>query len=423
MASVACSTCGCVYLAQRPSDEILCLAYAAEYAEGTGMLALPTNEGGIATNDPGYAAVAHAWYSGRATHALELGAIQMGDRVLELGSGDGLTLCLQQELRNIRPLGLECLDARAARAEASGISTQVLPLTVTEFSVAPVDVVQTFHHLQRVPDPLKLLRSAWQALNVGSRIIVEVPNVCHPYGDLEGTFLRPTDLVYFSESTLCALLRRAGFTIERTVNSLTLFVVGRKDSQARAVSDFSQRLLAQPEQDAAWISERLLTYAAMERLRQRVLQDGPDVDSLHQLVHWMTKPAFVWHVVDVVLNLVEFFMTHQAVGLACLTATAASQGPYEAELTDRFARLAQVIRDDGVAAVGLLSTTPSPAAVQTLQRVTRQEDATARSAKLPESRFRALLDEIRGQLDPQAMFLGMAGSMAFAPHSTHVAQA
>jgi hypothetical protein len=161
----------------------------------------------------------------------------------------------------------------------------------------------------------------------------------------------------------------------------------------------------------------------MEQTRCHILQVGPSMDAVHQLVHQLMKPAFSWHVVDVILELVEFFMSHQAVGLACLVATAASEGPYETELTERLARLAHVIRRDGVEAVGLREIRADGAPSKALLRETKRQNALGRPGALHDTSFASLVEELRRQADPKVALGAIPGLLGFAPRPLTVAQA
>lgn len=369
----SCTQCGTVYQSSSWTSDELLLDYEAEQLGDTAVLVLPIPEGTLSCTDPHYERVRNALLTGRAHNAITLGYMQTGDRVLQLGCGAGETLAIQREVLGVDCFGVEVSAELANLATEARVDTAVTTFDSPDFSFEELDVIEAFHFIQRVPDPLQWLRRSWECLAVGGRIVIEVPNLYHPQGPLDEVFLRPGNLHYWSESTLCALLERAGFTVERVVATLTLFAVGRKESPELRDVPFSPQLLRQPEHTHEWISSRLKTYAAMERTRQTMRKEGPNMDLLHQLVHQLMKPAFGFHVVNVGLDLIEFFLQHKAVGLACLLATAASEGPYEKELTGRFAKLAKVIREEGIAAVGLPSPTKAPAPSRTLAAETEKK--------------------------------------------------
>jgi trans-aconitate methyltransferase len=344
-----CHHCGAVYQPVSWSSEELMLAYEAEHLGDTQLLHVPTPEGTMAADAPEYDKVKSTLLTGRAHNALSLAYVQPGDRVLQLGCGAGETLVVQREALGIECCGVELSATLADLAAEQRIDVQVSSLDAPDFDFQELDVVEAFHFLQRIPDPLAWLQRCWDCLAVGGRIVVEVPNLYHPQGSLTEAFFRATHLHTWSESTLTALLTRAGFVVERVISTLTLFAVARKDDATPRDVAFSSALLTHPEHDCLWVATHLRNYDALEATRMQIRRDGPDLDKMHRLVHLLMKPTFETQVVNACLDLVEYFLNHRAVGLACLVATAASDGPYAAPLRERFAKLAEAIRADGVA--------------------------------------------------------------------------
>lgn len=369
----SCHHCGVVYQPVSWSSEELHAAYEAEHFGETETLALPIPEATMRVHDESFQQVKNALLMGRANNATTLTYLQPGDRVLQLGCGAGETLLAQREALGIECFGVELSERLAELASSEKIEVQLTSLDSPDFDFQEMDSIQAFHFLQRVRDPLLWLQRCWDGLAVGGRIVIEVPNLYHPQGSLADAFFRPTYLHSWSESTLRALLCRAGFVVERVVSTLTLFAVGRKDSSEPRDIPFTTALLSAPEHDCNWLSARLRNYEALENTRAAIRREGPSMDKMHQLVHQLMKPAFDGHVVYVGLDLIDFFLSHRAVGLACLLATAASEGPYAVELCDRFAKLAAIIREEGVAAVGLPSSTEAPAPTEALLEHTKRQ--------------------------------------------------
>jgi SAM-dependent methyltransferase len=400
----SCHHCGAVYQPVSWSSEELHAAYEAELLGETETLTLPIPEATMTVGDPFFDKVKSALLTGRANNAIALSYMQPGDRVLQLGCGAGETLVTQREALGIECFGVELSDQIAEVAEDNRIEVQVTSIDSPDFHFEELDEIQAFHFIQRVPDPLLWLQRCWDSLAVGGRIVVEVPNLYHPQGALGEAFLRPTHLHSWSESTLTALLRRAGFVVERVVSTLTLFAVGRKESADARDIAFSSALLSHPEHDSQWVSSRLRNYDAMEKTRASIRRDGPDMDKMHQLVHQLMKPAFDYHVVQVGLDLIDFFLSHRAVGLACLLATAASEGPYDAELAERFAKLAKVIREEGVAAVGLPASTEAPAPTEMLRDHTKRQPTKTAPPPPRKELVAAMIEEMRRDYSGKAAF-------------------
>lgn len=418
----SCHHCGTVYQPVSWSPEELQAAYESELIGETETMVLPIPEAVMGVNDPHFAEVKSALLTGRANNAIALTYMQPGDRVLQLGCGAGETLITQREALGIECFGVELSEQLAQLAEEHRIEVQVTPVQSPDFQFEELDEVQAFHFLQRVPDPLAWLQRCWDCLAVGGRIVVEVPNLYHPQGILADAFLRPTHLHSWSESTLTALLRRAGFTVERVVSTLTLFAVGRKESAEPRDVAFNTDLLTHPEHDSSWISARLRNYEAMEKTRAAIRREGPDMDKMHQLVHELMKPAFDFHVVHIGLDLIDFFLSHRAVGLACLLATAASEGPYAQELTERFAALAKVIREEGVAAVGLPATSDTPAPSESLRELTQRKPVKTLPPPPRKDLVAAMVEEMRRDFSGKGGFQ-IPLRAPFEPGGLHQAQA
>lgn len=400
----SCHHCGTVYQPVSWSSEELHAAYEAEHLGETEILVLPIPEATMTVGDHYFDKVKSALLTGRANNAIALSYMQPGDRVLQLGCGAGETLVAQRDALGIECFGVELSEQLAKMADEHHIEVQLSTFDSPDFRFEELDEIQAFQFIQRVPEPLLWLQRCWDCLAVGGRIVVEVPNLYHPQGPLGEAFLRATHLHSWSESTLTALLRRAGFTVERVVSTLTLFAVGRKESSVPRDIAFSSELLSHPEHDSQWISSRLRNYEAMEKTRAAIRRDGPDMDKMHQLVHQLMKPAFEYHVVSVGLDLIDYFLSHRAVGLACLLATAASEGPYDAELIQRFGTLAKVIREEGVAAVGLPATTDAPAPTQMLRDHTKRQPIKTVPPPARKDLVSAMIEEMRRDFSGKGAF-------------------
>ena len=69
---------------------------------------------------PGYEGALEAWHHTQAMNALQLGQIQRGDRVLEIGCRHGRTMMLMRDLMGIQPFGIEPGPEEAKQAEEAG---------------------------------------------------------------------------------------------------------------------------------------------------------------------------------------------------------------------------------------------------------------------------------------------------------------
>ena len=125
---------------------------------------------------------------------------------------------LGTELGGVEVYGVEPGPEEAAEAQARGVNVFVgllEELTLGPGGSAPrfpeaFDQVQMFHVLEHLHEPLAALSHLGSWLRPGGRLILEVPNVTHPYGPLEANFFQNAHLTSFSANTLSAMVHRAG---------------------------------------------------------------------------------------------------------------------------------------------------------------------------------------------------------------------
>ncbi len=352
LSTQCCLHCPTAYRSPRAPDAVLLENYESERRADRARAALFTDEGPIPPSDPRYARARRARAEVRAVNALQLSNAQAGDHVLDLECGDGLVLTAAQELFDIVPYGIEpCADQLPA-LKAGGVAAIQQPIDNLDpgvpFAGRPArgfDRILAFRSLQRVPNPVALLMRCREALAKDGKLVLETSNLSQPHGSLEDNFLQRQDLTLFTLPSLCAILRRTGYIVEECYEGKILYVVARRDSRTLNLPlPFTEDLLGEQPPSGQAVAQCLATYAAMEQTRREIKAQGPDMDRLHALVHQLMQPAFVHHVVDCILDLVDYFMGHEALGLACLVATAASEGPYPQALKAGFERLALSIR-------------------------------------------------------------------------------
>lgn len=339
--NVACERCGLVRVEPRPSPEAMDAYYRGPYREQYKNVKLPGINGGfVGPDDPGYMETRAARYSDQAIVSLQLGQLEPGARVLEVGCRDGQTLTHMQKLGGVEVFGVEPGPAEAEEARARGIDVFVgllEELTLGEGGNAPgfpaeLDQVQMFHVLEHLHDPLGALIHLGSWLRPGGRLIIEVPNVTHPYGALEGNFFQNAHLTSFSANTLCGLMRRAGLEPERVVDASTLFVVATRPEEATPRA-FEEAMLDRPEETGAWIADRLDTYRLLERAKAAIRGGGNPMHHLMTIAGLVDRPAFPDHVVETVRELAAWLVRANANRAATALARAAASGPHPARVT------------------------------------------------------------------------------------------
>jgi len=125
-----------------------------------------------------------AW---RRRRALLLGAVEPGERVLDLGCGAGRFVAALRDA-GAEPVGVELAEAALERARRN-VRGADLRLVAPDGSLplghGEVDVVWCSEVLEHVPDTIALLTEARRVLKRGGRLLVTVPD----HGRLKRTLL------------------------------------------------------------------------------------------------------------------------------------------------------------------------------------------------------------------------------------------
>lgn len=344
--NIACDQCALVYQSPRPTREAMAEYYATSYRDHYGDIAYPVAGGGYAKpGDVAFDAAMDSWHRVQAGNARRLGETQPGDKVLEIGCRHGRTLSLMRDEIGIEAYGIEPGLSEAEKANAAGI--RCFAGTIEDYDPGELrfDQIQIFHVLEHLHDPLAALIKMRSWLKPGGRMVIEVPNVYQPYGLLQENFFQNAHLTNFSEQTLRILLTRAGYSVLRTLDQSALFAVAIPDESATALPlPFSPSLLANANESAIWVADRLKTYEILERLRVLLLATGPTMELLNELAGTLKRPGFIPHTVNTVTEMAEYFVQQEAPRAAVFVAVAASLGPYPPVVCAGFQNLAMQLQ-------------------------------------------------------------------------------
>ena len=124
----------------------------------------------------------------RIDHKYILKMIEPNSHVLDLGCGDGELLSLLMEEKNCRAVGIEIDEKAVYKCVERGVSVSHgdIDSGLTDYSDRRFDYVLLNESLQEVLNPDKVIA---EALRVGKRVIVGIPNFCNLSARLQIFFL------------------------------------------------------------------------------------------------------------------------------------------------------------------------------------------------------------------------------------------
>lgn len=205
-----------------------------------------------------------------------------GDRVIEVGSGDGMQLAAFAA-RGARVLGFEPSDPLTAASQAAGVPVvQELfePATVDAIpaELRPAQVVLLTYTFDHLPDPLGFLDAVRAAIDPRRGVLViEVHDLERILARRETCLFEHEHSIYLTERTMQRLLARAGFELvsldlvpeaRRRGNSLLVAAALQgSEHAAHSVAPSSDPALDRPE---AYVGFEHAVRESHERLAAQV---------------------------------------------------------------------------------------------------------------------------------------------------------
>src|SRR5690606_37793706 len=103
--------------------------------------------------------------------------------------------------------------------------------------------------------------------------------------------------------------RRAGFAASRIIDDSVLFAVGIPlPSIGELPLTFDAEQMADREEDAEWVSQRLFQYAELQNLADFIMGCELNAEVMERLQICVAKPCFVPHLANTVSDLAVAFM-------------------------------------------------------------------------------------------------------------------
>lgn len=317
--NLCCETCSMIYVSPRPTANAMARYYRSAYREQYRVVGrLRADQTRIAPGGDEATQTVRQGFENQALVVRRIAKTAPGARVLEIGCQCGETLRLLDAELGIEAHGIEPSERQAEVANQAGVRCFAGTLEQYDPGSLLFDQIQMFHVLEHLHEPLAALLSIRSWLVRGGALVVEVPNAYSPYGLLEENFFQNVHLTTWSPVTLPALLRRAGFDIGLVVDSGTLLVLARPAEHASLPAPFEPGLLTHPEQGARWVSDRLATYATLERIRHLVRERGLTPHVLNVLLRTVAAPAFPEHLMEICAEVVERLVASGPISVARL---------------------------------------------------------------------------------------------------------
>ena len=154
--------------------------------------------------------------------------------MIEIGCGNGQFLEIINEIGVSKIVGIESGADHCSECSNKGfdvIHGNIIDILKKGKMGGPFEAFVTFHYLEHLPHPVEFVTCLYQTIKPGGIGLIEVPN--YDYIEKNNIWLEFTKdhRIYYRKRTLCYLLSKCGFNIERIEENnggICLTVVVRK---------------------------------------------------------------------------------------------------------------------------------------------------------------------------------------------------
>ena len=241
--TVVCMRCSLCQMHPRPSAEEVTRYYASgEYYASRADTVLITGDGRqYQQHDPEYETICGMRYMTQAQDIIRALELKAGDRVLEVGAGDGSVAVLVSQMSGATVDVVEASDAMRARCEERGLVARSTLTGIVGYTHAYALHVIEHHH-----DPIGELAALRAVMEPGGKLFARVPNLLGATGSMAG-WLDEAHLQHFTDATMVATLKRAGWD--------ATFCEGGEHKEITVIAEASTPMAITPRVDAGEIVE------------------------------------------------------------------------------------------------------------------------------------------------------------------------
>lgn len=148
---------------------------------------------------------------------------EAGQRILDVGSAYGFFLLFAKE-RGFDVHGIEISSETSRYAKEHGIDVQHTTLLEAKLNESSFDIITMNNVLEHTLNPVAELTKAYKLLKSSGVIFIAVPNFDSLTAQVDAFYWKmkswPNHMFYFTEKTLSAILRKAGFSVAEVFTHL-----------------------------------------------------------------------------------------------------------------------------------------------------------------------------------------------------------